>query len=39
MDGGFKEYTTNLEEEKIAFLLEFMTRVEDFLNRVMDTGK
>jgi hypothetical protein len=39
MDGGFKEYTMNLEEEKIAFLLEFMTRVEDFFNRILDTGK
>ena len=39
MDGGFKEYTTNLEEEKIAFLLEFITRVEDFLSRIMDMGK
>ena len=39
MDGGFKSYYTNLEEEKIAFLLDFMTRVEDFLNRTITTGK
>lgn len=39
MDGGYKTYYENLEEEQISFLLDFMTRVEDFLNRVMDTGK
>jgi DNA-binding MarR family transcriptional regulator len=39
MDGGFKLYYTDLEEEKITFLLDFMTRVEDFLNRIITTGK
>ena len=39
MDGGFKSYYTDLEEEKITFLLDFMTRVEGFLNRIITTGK
>jgi DNA-binding MarR family transcriptional regulator len=39
MDGGFKDYYMNLEEEKIAFLLDFMTRVEDFLNRIIADDK
>ena len=39
MDGGYKTYYENLGEEQISFLLDFMTRVEDFLNRVMDTWK
>ena len=39
MDGGFQSYYTDLEEEKITFLLDFMTRVEAFLNRIITTGK
>jgi len=39
MDGGYKDYFVNLEEDKILFLLEFMTRVEDFLNRAITTEK
>ena len=39
MDGGYGAYYKGLEEEKISFLLEFMTKVEDFLNRALATEK
>ena len=39
MDGGFIEYYQNLEGDKIAFLLDFITKVEDFLKRAIATGK
>jgi len=35
MDGGFKEYFINTSQDKIDFLLEFMSKVEDFLKRAM----
>ena len=34
MDGGYKKYFMSLDEEKIRFLHEFMTKVEDFLIRI-----
>ena len=33
MDGGFIRYLENLDTEQIGFLLDFLTRVEDFLQR------
>ena len=33
MDGGFKSYFMDLEEEKIDFLLDFIDKVEDFIKR------
>ena len=39
MDGGFIDYYQNLEEDKIAFLLDFITRLEDFLKRAIASGK
>ena len=33
MDGGFKDYFMDLEEEKIDFLLDFINKVEDFIKR------
>jgi DNA-binding MarR family transcriptional regulator len=39
MDGGFKTYCMGLTDEKVSFLIEFMTRVEDFLNRIDKNGK
>lgn len=33
MDGGFKNYLKQLDAGKIDFLIEFMSRVEDFLKR------
>ena len=35
MDGGFKKFFNNLDQEKAAFLLETLTQVEDFLERIM----
>ena len=35
MDGGYEAYYRHLEEDKIVFLLEFFTKVEDFLQRVI----
>lgn len=39
MDGGYKKYFANIEQEKMLFLLEFMTKVEDFLNRIVTDKK
>ena len=39
MDGGFDEYYQNLGEDKITFLLDFLTRTEDFLKRAIASGK
>jgi DNA-binding MarR family transcriptional regulator len=39
MDGGYGAYYKGLEEEKISFLIEFMTKVEDFLYRALATEK
>ncbi|MFC1579918.1 MarR family winged helix-turn-helix transcriptional regulator [Thermodesulfobacteriota bacterium] len=39
MDGGFIDYYQNLEEDKIAFLLDFVTKLEDFLKRAVASGK
>ena len=39
MDGGYEAYYKNLEEEKIMFLIEFMTKVEIFLKRAVATDK
>jgi DNA-binding MarR family transcriptional regulator len=39
MDGGFKAYYMNLDEEKILFLFDFINRVEDFLTRIINTEK
>lgn len=36
MDGGFKTYFESLEQEKISFLIEFLTKVEDFYKRAMN---
>lgn len=33
MDGGFIKYLESLNSDQIAFLLDFLTRVEDFLQR------
>ena len=33
MDGGYIKYFMSLDQDKIQFLHEFMTRVEDFLTR------
>ncbi|MBN1635996.1 MAG: winged helix-turn-helix transcriptional regulator [Deltaproteobacteria bacterium] len=33
MDGGFKEYFTNLPEDKIRFLDEFLSLIEAFLEK------
>ncbi len=37
MDGGFKEYYDELSPEQIAFLEEFFTRWEVFLERLLDS--
>jgi DNA-binding MarR family transcriptional regulator len=39
MDGGFIHYFQNLEDDKIAFLLDFIKRLEDFLERAVASGK
>ena len=39
MDGGYEAYYKNLEEEKIMFLVEFMTKVEIFLKRAIATDR
>jgi len=36
MDGGFKAYFMDLSEEKVDFLLEFITKAEDFIKRAMN---
>jgi DNA-binding MarR family transcriptional regulator len=33
MDGGFKDYYLSLDAEKIAFLFDFLGRVEEFLEK------
>lgn len=38
MDGGYKAYFMNLERDKIKFLHEFLTRVEDFLTKAINAG-
>lgn len=35
MDGGFRDYFSGLDQERIDFLFEFMSRVEAFLIRVL----
>ena len=35
IDGGYEAYYRRLEEDKIVFLLEFLTKVEDFLQRAI----
>jgi DNA-binding MarR family transcriptional regulator len=35
MDGGFDSYVKNLSPDKIAFVIEFMSKVEDFLKRAL----
>ena len=37
MDGGFKAYFMNLDKDNIQFLYEFMTRIEDFMDRAIST--
>lgn len=36
MDGGFKTYFENLDQAKVAFLIEFLARAEDFYKRAME---
>lgn len=36
MDGGFKAYLEGLEPDKLAFLDEFITRLEEFTRRLVD---
>jgi DNA-binding MarR family transcriptional regulator len=35
MDGGYLAYFSRLEQEKIDFLDEFLTKVEDFMQRIL----
>ena len=35
MDGGFKEYFKNLSQDRIDFLVEFLTTFEVFLKRIL----
>jgi len=35
MDGGFIEYFRGLDQDRIDFLIEFLDRVEDFMQRAM----
>lgn len=39
MDGGFKEYFHTLEQDKIDFLDQFLTRIENFLKQRILTEK
>lgn len=39
MDGGFKEYLTRLDPEKLEFIDDFMTRVAYFLKQRINTEK
>ena len=39
MDGGYQAYFSNLEPEKIDFLLDFMSKVEAFLNSIVAEDK
>ena len=36
MDGGYMAYYKKMDDNKIQFLIEYMTQVEDFLQRAMD---
>ena len=36
MDGGYQAYFSQLAQEKIEFLLEFMSKVEGFLDRIVE---
>jgi len=35
MDGGFKQFFMNLDPQSASFLLETLTRVENFLKKIM----
>jgi DNA-binding MarR family transcriptional regulator len=35
MDGGYENYYRGLDEDKVLFLLDFLTKVEDFLQRAI----
>lgn len=37
MDGGFKEYMSNLEPEKLDFINEFLTRIENFFKQRIES--
>ena len=39
MDGGYLAYLSSLEEDKAEFLLEFMSKVETFLNSAISSGE
>lgn len=39
MDGGYLDYYKKVDKDKIIFLIEFMTQVEDFLQRAMDANE
>jgi hypothetical protein len=35
MDGGFKEYFQNLDQDRIDFVVEFLAKFEVFLEKVL----
>lgn len=35
MDGGFKHFFESMDQEKLSFLIDTLTRVEDFLGRIV----
>ena len=35
MDGGFREYFHNLDQDRIDFVIEFLTKFETFLKRAL----
>lgn len=39
MDGGYMAYYEKVDEDKIAFLIEFMTHVEDFFQRAISENE
>ncbi|MDD9301678.1 MAG: MarR family transcriptional regulator [Desulfobacter sp.] len=39
MDGGFNRYLEALDMEKTKFILEFLTRTEDFLHRRLNASE
>ena len=39
MDGGFKDYYDSLGEEKMAIIIEFLTRMEDLCRRLLVVGE
>lgn len=39
MDGGYLAYVAELEEEKVAFLMEYMDGVERFLLSILESDK